>query len=246
LFSIQVPAQVMEKAVPHILLIFESQPPGPLLLARLSQYDADLVPSQKFDFKIGPPNLRRYAAILVYAPGNLRRGRYLCDKLRGLASIPILLIAPIKAADEVCRALQESVDILLPPEIDPAIVAGHVASLMRCDRMHRPTHEEADVPRLHFYQFQGFEIDLMRRTVKVEGRSVRLTPTEFRFLAVLVRHPGQLLTYDEILNHVWGWEAAEHRIVHTFAAQLRAKLGKQGSAYLVNDYGSGYRFSPPE
>ena len=106
----------MEQAVPHMLLIFETEPPGPLLLARLSQYDADLVPSQKFDFELGPPNLRIYGAILVYTPGNLRRGHFLCDRLRSLASTPILLIAPIKAADEACRALQESVDVLLPPK----------------------------------------------------------------------------------------------------------------------------------
>ena len=75
---------------------------------------------------------------------------------------------------------------------------------------------------------------------------MRLTPTEFRFLAFLVRHAGQLLTYDEILNHLWGWEGAEHRIVHTFAAQVRAKLGTHGAKYLLNEYGSGYRFTPPE
>ena len=54
-------------------------------------------------------------------------------------------------------------------------------------------------------------------------------PTEFRFLALLVHHAGQLLTYDEILNYVWGWEATEHRIVHTFAARLHAKLGERRS-----------------
>jgi two-component system, OmpR family, KDP operon response regulator KdpE len=234
----------MEQAVPHMLLIFKTEPPGPLLLARLSQYDADLVPSQKFDFKIGPPNLRRYDAILVYTPGNLRSGRYLCDRLRGLASTPILLIAPIKDADEACRALQESVDVLLPPEIDPAIVAGHIASLVRFQRKHLSVRNEADINHLHLYQDEDLEIDLMRRTVKVQGRSVHLTPTEFRFLALLMRHARDLLTYDQILNFVWGWEATDHRIVHTFAAQLRAKLGARGGEYLINEYGSGYRFSP--
>ncbi len=236
----------MDLPARRMLLIFEAEPPGPLLLARLSQYDADLVPVQKVDLRLGPPNLHSYDVILVYAPASLRRGRAVCDSLRQLSATPILLIAPTKQADDVCRALQESVDILLPPDIDPAIVAGHVASLVRCQRRHHAAPSENGFTTLHLYQDQELEIDLVRRTVRVEGRPVHLTPTEFRFLALLVRHAGQLLTYDEILNYVWGWEATEHRIVHTFAAQLRAKLGERGAKYLVNEYGTGYRFSSSE
>jgi two-component system KDP operon response regulator KdpE len=99
---------------------------------------------------------------------------------------------------------------------------------------------------LDFYCDETLEFDLVRRRVEVDGRPVHLTPTEFRFMALLVRHTGQLLTYDEILNYVWGWKANEHRIVHTFAAQIRAKLGAHGAKYLVNEYGLGYRFSPSE
>jgi two-component system KDP operon response regulator KdpE len=74
---------------------------------------------------------------------------------------------------------------------------------------------------------------------------VHLTPTEFRLLALLVQQDGQMLAYDRILNQIWGWEASDHRVVHTFAAQVRAKLGAQGAEYIVNEYGLGYRFGPP-
>ena len=236
----------MNAATPRILIIYDAEPPGPLLLARLAQYEVDLVPAQKFDFKVGPPNLRSYDVFLVYTPRNLRRGHSLCGSLRRLWPAPILLLAPITPPAEAGRALQESVDILLPPEIDPAIAAGHIASLVRCQHRHPLAPGEPAVAPLPLYQDEQLEIDLERRTVKVEGRVIRLTPTEFRFLALLVRHARELLTYREILNHVWGWGAADHRIVHTFAAQLRAKLGTGGARYIVNEYGNGYRFAPPE
>jgi DNA-binding response OmpR family regulator len=236
----------MKAAARCILVIYETESPGPLLLARLAQYDVDLVSSQKFDFKVGPPNLRSYDVFLVYTPRNLRRGHSLCDSLRRLSTASILLIAPIKPPDEACRALQESVDVLLAPDIDPAIAAGHIASLLRCQARHHLVPGEGIIAPLPLYRDQQLEIDLEGRRVKVEGRVIRLTPTEFRFLALLVRHARELLTYGEILNHVWGWGAADHRIVHTFAAQLRTKLGSGGAHYIVNEYGSGYRFSPPE
>jgi two-component system KDP operon response regulator KdpE len=79
----------------------------------------------------------------------------------------------------------------------------------------------------------------------VDGQTVHLTPTEYRLLALLIRYAGQPLTYDQILSSVWGWDATEHRVVHTFAAQLRTKLGQRAARCLVNEYGIGYRFAPP-
>ncbi len=201
--------------------------------------------SQQFDFEIGPPNLRSYDVFFVYTPRDLRRGRSLCNSLRRLSPAPIFLLAPIKLPDEVCRALQESVDILLPPEIDPAIAAGHVASLVRCQHRYPLAPGEPVVAPLPLYQDDQLEIDLERHTVKVEDRVIRLTPTEFRFLALLVRHARELLTYREILNHVWGWGAADHRIVHTFAAQLRAKLGQAAPAILSTSMAVGIALRLP-
>jgi DNA-binding response OmpR family regulator len=233
----------MELAFHRILLIYETEPPGPLLVARLSPYDVDLVPSQKLDPRLRPPNLRGYKAILVYTPVNLRRGRELCDRLRPHSAAPILLIAPVVPADEACLVLEESAHVLLAPDVDPAIVAGHIAALLRCRQAYPAAQREPVVAALGVYRDEVLEIDLVRNSVVVDGQPVHMTRTEFRFLSLLVRHAGELLSYDEILSNVWGWEATDHRIVHTLAAQLRAKLGERGAKYLVTEYGSGYRFS---
>lgn len=90
------------------------------------------------------------------------------------------------------------------------------------------------------------DFDLVRRSVRVDGRVVRLTPTEYRFLAALVRHMGELLTYAQIASIVWDSQSFEPRVIHTFAAQVRAKLGERVAHYIVNEYGNGYRFSPPK
>jgi DNA-binding response OmpR family regulator len=121
-------------------------------------------------------------------------------------------------------------------------VAGYIGALLRRQRVNA-AGSALVAPAFAGYRDEILEIDLTRRKVKVGGRSIHLTPTEFQFLAVLVHHADELLPYDQILNAVWGWKPAENRIVHTFAAQIRAKLGERAAAYIVNEYGSGYRFS---
>jgi DNA-binding response OmpR family regulator len=158
-------------------------------------------------------------------------------------SAPLLLLAPSRPLHEAYGALCETVDILLPPDTEPPIIAGHVAALLR-HHAHANGLAAKPQPSL-IYRDQLLVIDVEQRSVLVDGRHVQLTPTEFRLLIYMAQRPGVLLTYQQILHSVWGWDASEHRIVHTFAAQLRTKLGERVAPYVVNEYGSGYRFSPP-
>ena len=67
-------------------------------------------------------------------------------------------------------------------------------------------------------------IDLARREVTVDGREVRLTPTEFKLLALLARHAGKVLTHRQILQEVWGPNATEAHYVRVHMAELRKKI----------------------
>jgi len=76
---------------------------------------------------------------------------------------------------------------------------------------------------------------------------VRLTPTEWRLLELLVRHPGRLMSQRQILAQVWGpgYENAQGNL-RLYIAQLRRKLEKEPSRpqHLRTEPGMGYRFEP--
>jgi two-component system KDP operon response regulator KdpE len=190
--------------------------------------------------------LGTFAVVIIFAPASLLRGRLLAAHLREHTPAPLLLIAPDEPPHEAYRALQDAADVLLPPGTDPALIAGHIAALVRRSSQPKlrnaPEGQAAPTEPPDVFRDAILVIDLAHHTVRVDGRTVHLTPTEFRFLALLVRNAGQLLTYQYLLHHIWGWEATEHRVVHTFAAQIRAKLGARGARYIVNEYGTGYRF----
>ena len=90
----------------------------------------------------------------------------------------------------------------------------------------------------------ALSIDLASREVKVDGRQVHLTPTEFKLLAMLARHAGKVLTHRQLLVEVWGPGAAAN--THYLRVQmhgLRHKLEESAARprYLITEPGVGYR-----
>jgi two-component system KDP operon response regulator KdpE len=91
-----------------------------------------------------------------------------------------------------------------------------------------------------------FVIDLAAKRVTRDGADVRLTPTEWQLLEVLVRHRGRLVTQRQLLHDVWGPEySTESNYLRVFMAQLRRKLEPEPShpRYLLTEAGMGYRFA---
>jgi two-component system KDP operon response regulator KdpE len=93
----------------------------------------------------------------------------------------------------------------------------------------------------------AFTIDLSARRVTRDGEPVRLTPTEWHLLEVLVRNPGRLISQRDLLQEVWGPQyESETNYLRVYVAQLRAKLEPDPARprYLVTEPGMGYRFQP--
>jgi two-component system KDP operon response regulator KdpE len=94
-------------------------------------------------------------------------------------------------------------------------------------------------------------VDTEARTVRVSDgsapRDVRLTPTEFKLLAFLVKHAGKVLTHQHILREVWGpTHTGDVQYLRVYAGQLRQKLEADPAQpqFLVTEPGVGYRVSP--
>jgi DNA-binding response OmpR family regulator len=76
------------------------------------------------------------------------------------------------------------------------------------------------------------------------GTPVELTPTELRLLAFLMRHRGQVLSKDQLLTQVWGYDAYDPNLVEVHVSALRRKLECSGPRVIHTVRGLGYRFSP--
>lgn len=89
-------------------------------------------------------------------------------------------------------------------------------------------------------------VDLARRQVTAGGKPVHLTPTEFRLLAILVRHAGKVITHRQLLTEVWGPESVgETHSLRVYMARLREKLEVDSAQprHLLTEPGVGYRLA---
>jgi len=90
-------------------------------------------------------------------------------------------------------------------------------------------------------------IDFAAHRVTRAGEPVRLTPIEFRVLALLASHPGKVLTYRQLLSEAWGSAASDqHHYVRIVVGHLRRKLEAEPARprHLITETGVGYRWQP--
>jgi two-component system, OmpR family, KDP operon response regulator KdpE len=163
-------------------------------------------------------------------------GVELCRRLREWSQMPLIVLSAVGDEDAKVRALAAGADDYVTKPFGPReLVARLEANLRRT----APGPEEA------LLSVEGLEVDLARRTVRVNGAEVHLTPTEFDLLRQLVRNRGRLMTHRELLVAVWGPGYGEDtQVLRAHIANLRRKIEPaEGMRYIRTDPGVGYRFA---
>ncbi|GCE00010.1 MULTISPECIES: response regulator [Embleya] len=156
--------------------------------------------------------------------------------LRGWTRIPIIVLSARHASAEKVAALDAGADdyVTKPFGMDELL-----ARLRAAVRRAVP-EEEAPV-----VVTDSFTVDLAAKRVSRDGADVRLTPTEWHLLEVLVRHAGRLVSQRALLQEVWGPQyGTETNYLRVYMAQLRRKLEHDPShpRHLLTEPGMGYRF----
>jgi two-component system KDP operon response regulator KdpE len=158
------------------------------------------------------------------------------EGLRGWSRVPIIVLSARHLEQAKVRALDAGADdyVTKPFGMDE-LMARVRAGLRR-----GTTVEQAPVVAT-----PAFTVDLAARRVTRDGADVRLTPTEWHVLEVLVRNAGRLVSQRQLLQEVWGPKyESETNYLRVYLAQLRAKLEPDPARprYLITEPGMGYRF----
>jgi two-component system KDP operon response regulator KdpE len=158
--------------------------------------------------------------------------------LRGWTSVPILVLSGRSGSSDKVEALDAGADDYVTKPFGMDELLARLRAMLR-----RNSATEAEP----VVEFGEVVIDLAATRVTVGGREVRLTPTEWHLLEVLVRNPGNLISQRQLLLEVWGpgYETAQGNL-RLYMAQLRRKLEPDPARpkYFRNEPGMGYRFDP--
>jgi two-component system KDP operon response regulator KdpE len=156
--------------------------------------------------------------------------------LRGWSSVPIIVLSARAGEHDKVLALDAGADDYVTKPF------GMDELLARLRAALRRTAPTADIP---IVRTDSFTIDLAAKQAHKDGQPVRLTPTEWHLLEVLIRHEGKLVAHRQLLHEVWGpaYET-ETNYLRVYIAQLRRKLEAQPSRprHLLTEPGIGYRF----
>lgn len=160
------------------------------------------------------------------------------ERIRDLSDVPVLMLTAHGQESDKVRGLHGGADdYLTKPFGNDELTARALALLRR-----RPSAEAAEAPEV--FDDGVIEVNFAAREVSVNGEPVALTPTEYRLLAALVRHQGQVLSAQTLLDLAWSdpLGIGPDRVKYT-VMRLRRKLGADTEASPIEAVrGFGYRF----
>ncbi len=162
-------------------------------------------------------------------------GLEVLKRLREWTQTPVIVLSVRDSDHDKVAALDAGADDYLTK---PFSLEELMARIRTAQRHAQPQQQEA------VFTSGRLQVDLTRRLVTVNGKTVRLTPTEYSLLRLLIQHAGKVLTHQQILRAVWGPEyIQETHYLRVFFAQLRQKIEENPALpeIIVTEPGVGYR-----
>ncbi len=161
------------------------------------------------------------------------------ETVREITNVPVIMLTAKGEEDDRVRGLELGADDYVTKPFSPRELVSRVkAVLRRTESATGSMHGLLEIDK-------RLKIDFDRREIWLEGKLVKLRPTEYRLLFHLVQNAGWVVSHDQLLQKVWGYEYRdEPHYVRLYINYLRQKLEKDPAdpKYILTERGVGYRF----
>jgi phosphate regulon transcriptional regulator PhoB len=169
-------------------------------------------------------------------------GLDICRELRKNSStseLPIIILSAKEEEIDKILGLELGADDYVTKPFSPRELIARVKAVLR-----RTDYSLAGQTG-KILQAQGIELDLRKHQVKVAGSEINLTPKEFNLLSILIKHPGQVFSRDNLLKKVWDYNYhGDTRTVDVHIRRLRKKISQHSSQqHIITVRGVGYKFT---
>jgi len=172
-------------------------------------------------------------------------GIALIKAIREWFSIPIVVVSARDHERNKVAALDMGAD----DYITKPFGTGELLARIRTALRHAWHRSNMGGEASHVFTTGGLRLDYDLRRVEVDGTAVHLTQIEYKILALLCKYAGRVLTYDFILNNIWGpFNSCDNQILRVNMANIRRKLEKNPAEprYIFTEIGVGYRMIDPD
>jgi two-component system response regulator MtrA len=168
-------------------------------------------------------------------------GLEVCRAIRRESTVPIVMLTARGDTIDIVVGLESGADDYVTKPFEMPVLVARVRAALR-------RHRASPGPGSEPLRLGPLAVDEVGRTVTREGREIALTRTEFDLLAELARHPGQVRTREELLDHVWGYDfLGDSRLVDVAIGRLRAKVEDDPAdpRLVLTVRGAGYKAARP-
>ncbi len=172
-------------------------------------------------------------------------GWQVCQRVREMSDVPIIMLTAKKQSKDVVKGLDLGADDYIVKPFTAKELLARVRAALRRSRTQVDARSFSSKETV--YRDGYLSIDFRSQSVTVDGEPVKLTPTEYKLLVLLVENEGRVLRSEAILEKVWGFEFADEvSYLHTYVWRLRRKIepDPQNPRYLLSSKDVGYRFEP--
>ena len=160
-------------------------------------------------------------------------GWQVCREIRKYSRVPIIMLTAKSSEEDELTGFECGADEYVSKPFSPKILVARVDALLR----RSGKGDESGIIKAGC-----IEVNKVAHIVKVNGKEVELSFKEFELLCALYDNAGRVLSRDQLLTHVWGYDYyGDERTVDSHIARLRTKLGRYGAAHLKTVYGMGYK-----
>jgi two-component system KDP operon response regulator KdpE len=166
-------------------------------------------------------------------------GIELTRRIREQSPVPIIVLSAIGDERKKVEALESGADDYVTKPFGMEELAARIKSALRRTIMLSGTEP--------VFRSGGLTVNFERREVRVEGKPVKLTPTEYDLLKYMIQYSGKVLTHRTLLTTIWGEAYVDQaQYLRVFIGQLRKKIERNTARpqYILTDPGVGYRFEP--
>lgn len=168
-------------------------------------------------------------------------GTKICSEIRKISSVPIIMLtAKIEEEDRI-QGLSMGADDYITKPFSPREVVARVRAVLR-----RTSNDTAPLADVISYD-NGLIIDNIQHEIRLNDQEVLLTPTEFKILGALAKHPGRVLSRSQLVEIVQGHNfEGDDRVIDAHIKKIRQKIEtKPGNPQIIlTVYGIGYKFNP--
>lgn len=166
-------------------------------------------------------------------------GWSVCQTIRNKSEVPIIMLTARSEEEDTLLGFELGADDYVTKPYSPPILLARAKRLLQCRQRNQ------DMKGHHTMLVHGILVDEVTRNVKVDGQKIDLTYTEFEILAYLMRNKGVVITREQLITKIWGYEyVGDDRTINTHIRNLRIKLGRK-STCIKTIIRIGYTFEVP-